>query len=39
MLKLVYVFLKIGTLNEMAYRANFWIQVFESTLDLDRAER
>ncbi|HIL97659.1 MAG TPA: ABC transporter permease [Pseudomonadales bacterium] len=37
MLKLAYVFLKIGTLNEMAYRANFWIQVFESFLGMATA--
>ena len=37
MLKLVYVFLKIGALNEMAYRANFWIQVFESILGIATA--
>lgn len=34
MLKLMQVYLKIGALNEVAYRANFWIQVFESMLAL-----
>ncbi len=32
MLKLFRVYLKIGVLNELAYRANFWVQVFESML-------
>lgn len=32
MFKLVKVYLKIGVLNELAYRANFWIQLFESIL-------
>jgi|TARA_Y100000310_G_C20688009_1_gene820332 ABC-2 type transport system permease protein len=31
------VFFKVGVLNEMAYRANFWIQLFESLLGLGTA--
>lgn len=34
MFKLIKVYLKIGALNELAYRANFFIQVFESMLAL-----
>ncbi|MFP6809307.1 MAG: ABC-2 family transporter protein [Pseudomonadales bacterium] len=35
--KLAWTFLRIGALNEMAYRANFFIQVFESMLGLATA--
>ncbi len=34
MFKLAWTFLKISALNEMAYRANFFFQVFESALAL-----
>ena len=34
MLRIPWTFLKISALNEMAYRANFWIQAFESVLAL-----
>ncbi|XOV87433.1 MAG: ABC transporter permease [Pseudomonadota bacterium] len=34
MFKLAWTFLKISALNEMAYRANFFFQAFESTLAL-----
>lgn len=37
MFRLAYIFLKIGALNEMAYRANFWIQLFESVLGMATA--
>lgn len=37
MLKLALVFFRISALNEMAYRANFWIQAFESSLGLATA--
>lgn len=33
-LRLFRVFFRLGALNEMAYRANFWIQIFESLLGL-----
>ncbi len=33
-LRLMAVFFRIGAMNEMAYRANFWIQTFESLMGL-----
>ena len=33
-LRLLAVFLRIGTLNELAYRANFFIQSFESLVGM-----
>ncbi|MEW6755706.1 MAG: ABC-2 family transporter protein [Candidatus Latescibacterota bacterium] len=33
-LRLLWVFLRIGVLNEMAYRANFYLQAVESLLDM-----
>ena len=35
--ELIKVFFKVGALNEMAYRANFWIQLFESLLGMGTA--
>ena len=35
--RLANVFLRIGAMNEMAYRANFWIQTFESLLSMATA--
>lgn len=32
--RLFRVFFRLGSLNEMAYRANFWIQIFESFLSV-----
>jgi len=34
MFRLAWIFLRISALNEMAYRANFWIQAFESSLGM-----
>lgn len=36
-LKLAAVFFRIGAMNEMAYRANFWIQTFESLMGIGTA--
>ena len=36
-LRLLWVFLRIGAMNELAYRANFWVQVFESLMALGTA--
>ena len=36
-LRLMAVFFRIGAMNEMAYRANFWIQTFESLMGLGTA--
>lgn len=36
-LRLVWAFLRIGALNELAYRANFMIQLFQSSLGLATA--
>ena len=36
-LRLMAVFFRIGAMNEMAYRANFWIQTFESLMGLGAA--
>jgi ABC-2 type transport system permease protein len=36
-LRLLAVFLRIGALGEMAYRANFWVQTFESVLAMGTA--
>ncbi len=33
-LRLLRVFLRIGALNELAYRANFFIQIFESLIGI-----
>lgn len=33
MFRLFSVFLRIGTLNELAYRTNFWVQLFESIVN------
>ena len=33
-LRLMAVFFRISAMNEMAYRANFWIQTFESLMGL-----
>jgi ABC-2 type transport system permease protein len=35
--RLMSVFFRIGAMNEMAYRANFWIQTFESLMGLGTA--
>lgn len=35
--RLAKMFLRIGVMNEMAYRANFWIQTFESLLSMATA--
>ena len=34
MLKLIAVYLRLGALNELQYRANFWINLLQSTLAL-----
>jgi ABC-2 type transport system permease protein len=36
-LRLISVFFRIGAMNEMAYRSNFWIQTFESLMGLGTA--
>jgi ABC-2 type transport system permease protein len=36
-LRLFYVFTRIGLLNEMAYRANFYIQILESVIKIGTA--
>ncbi len=36
-LRLMAVFFRIGAMNEMAYRANFWIQIFETVMGLGTA--
>jgi len=36
-LRLLWTFARIGTLNELAYRANFWVQAFESAVNLGSA--
>ena len=36
-LRLMSVFVRIGAMNEMAYRANFWIQTFESLVGIGTA--
>ena len=36
-LRLLAVFFRIGAMNELAYRANFWIQAFESAMGLGAA--
>lgn len=36
-LRLMAVFFRIGALNELAYRANFWFQAFESIVTLGTA--
>ena len=36
-LQLIWVFLRLGVLNELQYRANFFVQVFQSTLQLGTA--
>ncbi len=36
-LRILWVFFRIGAMNEMAYRANFFIQLFESILNLGTA--
>ncbi len=33
MLRLMAVFFRLGMLNELAYRANFWVQTFESLIN------
>ena len=33
MLRLMYVFFRLGMLNELAYRANFWVQTLESLIN------
>jgi ABC-2 type transport system permease protein len=33
-LRLILTFARIGALNELAYRANFWLQAFESSVNL-----
>lgn len=35
--RLMAVFFRIGAMNEMAYRSNFWIQTFESLMGLGTA--
>lgn len=37
MLRLLLLYARLGFLNEAAYRANFWVQVFESALALATA--
>ena len=32
LLSLARMFVRIGAMNEMAYRTNFWFQLFESIL-------
>lgn len=36
-LRLIYVFFRIGVLNELAYRVNFYVQFFQSLLSLGMA--
>jgi viologen exporter family transport system permease protein len=36
-LRIVWVFAKLGFQNEAAYRANFWVQIFESVLNVGSA--
>ena len=36
-LRLIWAFARIGALNELAYRANFWVQAFESLVSLGSA--
>ena len=36
-LKLAWIFFRIGLMNEMAYRANFFIQIVESLLGMATA--
>jgi ABC-2 type transport system permease protein len=36
-LRLLYVFVRIGLMNEMAYRANFYVQVLQSMISLGMA--
>jgi ABC-2 type transport system permease protein len=36
-LRIFWVFAKLGFQNEAAYRANFWVQIFESLLNLGSA--
>lgn len=36
-LRLILVFFRIGAMNEMAYRSNFWIQTFETLLNMSTA--
>ena len=33
-LRLLWIFLRIGVLNELAYRAEFWVQLVQSLLNL-----
>ena len=33
-LRLLWIFLRIGAMNELAYRANFWVQLLQSLLNL-----
>src|ERR687883_307233 len=36
-LRLIYVFFRLGILNELQYRANFFVQLFQSALQLGTA--
>lgn len=33
-LRLLWIFLRVGVLNELAYRANFWVQLVQSLINL-----
>ena len=33
-LRLLWIFLRIGAMNELAYRANFWAQLLQSLVNL-----
>ena len=33
-LRLLWIFMRIGMMNEMAYRANFWVQLLQSLVNL-----
>ena len=36
-LRLLQVFFKVSLLNELAYRANFWVQLFETLISFGTA--
>ena len=36
-IKLIWIFFRIGLLNEMAYRVNFYVQLLQSVLNLGTA--
>ena len=33
-LRLLWIFLRIGVMNELAYRANFWVQLLQSLVSM-----